>query len=210
MPYSLPLSALPHFAVLDLPLQPNISFLAHSIVPMQSPNSFQICSLPPCGISSPQAAFLGCALAFRLFLPGRLSLPAHNLGDLDEASSLQEIGTFAQVHSISRLESGQAQVLLYGHRRLRRRHITGTSPLQFAVEHLKDQPYNSKDDVVKVVGGSPSLFTRIPSQCPTAAAVHLLCGLSSSSFCPPSCHCSLPTQLSNSQQFNHRPAPWRS
>ena len=69
---------------------------------------------------------------------------------VNEASALHEIGTFAQVHSISQLDSGPAQVLLHGHRRLRRLHTTGTDPLKVSVEHLKDEPYSAKDDVVKV------------------------------------------------------------
>eukprot|EP00191_Tetraselmis_sp_GSL018_P003625 CAMPEP_0177620688 /NCGR_PEP_ID=MMETSP0419_2-20121207/27087_1 /TAXON_ID=582737 /ORGANISM="Tetraselmis sp., Strain GSL018" /LENGTH=860 /DNA_ID=CAMNT_0019120359 /DNA_START=394 /DNA_END=2976 /DNA_ORIENTATION=+ len=68
-------------------------------------------------------------------------------GELDEASSLHEIGTFAQVHSISQMDSGPAQVLLYGHRRLRRQHTVGTEPLRVAVQHLKDKHFKSSDVV---------------------------------------------------------------
>jgi len=74
---------------------------------------------------------------------------ASQAGEVHEAASLHEIGTFAQVHSISQMDNGPAQVLLYGHRRLRRKHTVGTNPLQVAVEHLKEQPYKGNDDVLK-------------------------------------------------------------
>ena len=42
-------------------------------------------------------------------------------------SDIHQTGTFCQVHHISELEGGQAQLLLLGHRRLRRLHTVRTS-----------------------------------------------------------------------------------
>ncbi|CAK0771468.1 hypothetical protein CVIRNUC_003863 [Coccomyxa viridis] len=64
-------------------------------------------------------------------------------------SDIHQTGTFCQVHHISELEGGQAQLLLLGHRRLRRLHTVHDSPLKVAVEHLRDQPYNPSEDHLK-------------------------------------------------------------
>ncbi|EIE24366.1 ATP-dependent protease La [Coccomyxa subellipsoidea C-169] len=64
-------------------------------------------------------------------------------------ADLQTVGTFCQVHHISEMESGNAQMLLLGHRRLKRLHTVAEDPLKVAVEHLRDQPYNPNDDHLK-------------------------------------------------------------
>ncbi|CAL5228054.1 g11119 [Coccomyxa viridis] len=64
-------------------------------------------------------------------------------------SDIHQTGTFCQVHHISELEGGQAQLLLLGHRRLKRLHTVHDSPLKVAVEHLRDQPYNPSEDHLK-------------------------------------------------------------
>lgn len=42
-------------------------------------------------------------------------------------AELQTVGTFCQVHHISEMESGNAQMLLLGHRRLKRLHTVSSS-----------------------------------------------------------------------------------
>ncbi|KAK9806741.1 hypothetical protein WJX72_001031 [[Myrmecia] bisecta] len=66
----------------------------------------------------------------------------------DKADDLHSVGTFAQVHAIMPHEHG-AQLLLLGHRRLRRLHSVTQSPLTVAVEHLKDLPYNQHDPMLR-------------------------------------------------------------
>jgi hypothetical protein len=41
-------------------------------------------------------------------------------------ADLQTVGTFCQVHHISEMESGNAQMLLLGHRRLKRLHTVSS------------------------------------------------------------------------------------
>ena len=48
-------------------------------------------------------------------------------------SDIHQIGTFCQVHHISELEGGQAQLLLLGHRRLKRLHTVRPLPVSSAV-----------------------------------------------------------------------------
>eukprot|EP00891_Asterochloris_glomerata_P009190 jgi/Astpho2/9190/e_gw1.00137.52.1_t len=64
---------------------------------------------------------------------------------------LHQIGTFAQVSAVVVMapHAGGAQLLLRGHRRLKRTHTVDPSPLKVAVQHLKDEPYDSDDDVLK-------------------------------------------------------------
>lgn len=62
--------------------------------------------------------------------------------------SLHDIGTFAQVHTIVPHDSG-AQLLLLGHRRLRQSGVASTDPLRLAVKHLRDEPYDAKNDLLK-------------------------------------------------------------
>ena len=61
---------------------------------------------------------------------------------------LYPVGTFAQVHTIVPHEKG-AQLLLLGHRRLRATGLANDDPLRLTVTHLKDEPYNSHDDMLK-------------------------------------------------------------
>jgi Lon-like ATP-dependent protease len=69
-------------------------------------------------------------------------------GDPLTADSLHGVGTFAQVHTIVPHEHG-AQLLLLGHRRLRRTGVAGDDPLRLSVLHLKDAPYDPHDDTLK-------------------------------------------------------------
>lgn len=66
----------------------------------------------------------------------------------EDADSLHEIGTFAQVHTIVPHERG-AQLLLLGHRRLQRTAVAGQDPLRLTVTHLKDQSYDPNADMLK-------------------------------------------------------------
>lgn len=68
----------------------------------------------------------------------------------DPAAALHQVGTFAQVHSITQTDSGPAQVLLYGHRRLQRLGTVETDPLRVEVKHLRDHKYGAGDDTLKV------------------------------------------------------------
>mmetsp|Transcript_6754 Transcript_6754/g.19426 ORF Transcript_6754/g.19426 Transcript_6754/m.19426 type:complete len:811 (+) Transcript_6754:304-2736(+) len=65
-----------------------------------------------------------------------------------EIMNLNLVGTFCQVHSIAPTDKG-AQLLLLGHRRLRIVNQVGEAPLRFAVQHLKDEEYDSQDDRLK-------------------------------------------------------------
>ena len=65
-----------------------------------------------------------------------------------DVSSLYEIGTFAQVHTVVPHDQG-AQLLLLGHRRLRRTGIAQDDPLRCTVQHIKDEPYDKNDDMLK-------------------------------------------------------------
>ncbi len=66
----------------------------------------------------------------------------------DDVSSLHEIGTFAQVHTVVPHDQG-AQLLLLGHRRLRRTGVAQDDPLRCTVQHIKDEPYDKDDDMLK-------------------------------------------------------------
>lgn len=65
-----------------------------------------------------------------------------------QADTLHTVGTFAQVHTIVPHEKG-AQLLLLGHRRLRRTSVVNLDPLRLAVTHLRDAPYDPNDDMLK-------------------------------------------------------------
>lgn len=68
----------------------------------------------------------------------------------DAASSLYEIGTFAQVHTILTGDTPDtAQLLLLGHRRIKRHATISNEPLRVHIEHLKDEAYTN-DDILKV------------------------------------------------------------
>ena len=62
---------------------------------------------------------------------------------------MHEIGCFAQVHAAVADGKGGTQVLLMGHRRLKRTGVGSKNPLVVDVEHLKDHPYDASDDVIK-------------------------------------------------------------
>lgn len=72
-----------------------------------------------------------------------------DFGGLTSDQQLCEVGTFAQVHTIVPIDPKRAQLLLLGHRRLKRTKQVQKRPLKVAVEHLKDLPYNTNDDIVK-------------------------------------------------------------
>ncbi|KAF6254413.1 Lon protease C-terminal proteolytic domain-containing protein [Scenedesmus sp. NREL 46B-D3] len=62
---------------------------------------------------------------------------------------LHEVGTFAQVHTILAGDSADsAQLLLLGHRRLKREAVLSSEPLRVAVSHLRDESYVN-DDITK-------------------------------------------------------------
>ncbi|CAL9231702.1 unnamed protein product [Arabidopsis halleri] len=57
---------------------------------------------------------------------------------------LHEVGTLAQISSIQ-----GDQVILVGHRRLRITEMVSEEPLTVKVDHLKDNPFDMDDDVIK-------------------------------------------------------------
>ncbi|ESQ49481.1 hypothetical protein EUTSA_v100220931mg, partial [Eutrema salsugineum] len=57
---------------------------------------------------------------------------------------IHEVGTLAQISSIQ----GE-QVILIGRRRLRITEMVSKDPLSVKVDHLKDEPYDKDDDVIK-------------------------------------------------------------
>eukprot|EP00887_Chlorella_sp_A99_P003851 scaffold11.g3851.t1 len=69
-------------------------------------------------------------------------------GGADPTELLHAVGTFAQVHTIVPHDQG-AQLLLLGHRRIRRTSLLESDPLRVGVLHLKDEPYNPHDDTLK-------------------------------------------------------------
>jgi len=70
-------------------------------------------------------------------------------GGGDPASHLYEVGTFAQVHTILAGDTADsAQLLLLGHRRIRRQATISGDPLRVHVEHLRDESYTN-DDILK-------------------------------------------------------------
>ncbi|KAL3145396.1 hypothetical protein ABBQ38_001644 [Trebouxia sp. C0009 RCD-2024] len=81
--------------------------------------------------------------------PSGRSTAESDFGGLTSDQQLCEVGTFAQVHTIVPIDPRRAQLLLLGHRRLRRTRQVQKRPLKVAVEHLKDLPYSSGDDIVK-------------------------------------------------------------
>ncbi|PNW82498.1 hypothetical protein CHLRE_06g281350v5 [Chlamydomonas reinhardtii] len=67
----------------------------------------------------------------------------------DAASHLYDIGTFAQVHTVLAGDSADsAQLLLLGHRRIRKTGVISADPLRVHVDHLRDESYTS-DDILK-------------------------------------------------------------
>ncbi|GAX85453.1 hypothetical protein CEUSTIGMA_g12869.t1 [Chlamydomonas eustigma] len=65
---------------------------------------------------------------------------------VDPAAQLYEIGTFSQVHTILPGDSADsAQLLLLGHRRIRRTAIVSADPLRVRIEHLRDESYSNND-----------------------------------------------------------------
>lgn len=79
---------------------------------------------------------------------------AEIMGDFSERDGskiidrLYDVGTFAQVHTVVPHEEG-AQLLLLGHRRLKKTGVISFDPLRLSVAHLKDEPYNRNDDMLK-------------------------------------------------------------
>eukprot|EP00889_Picochlorum_renovo_P004149 jgi/Picre1/31179/NNA_006533.t1 len=65
-----------------------------------------------------------------------------------DPDSLYDVGTFAQVHTVVPHEEG-AQLLLLGHRRLRKTGVYELDPLRLSVAHMKDEPYDRNDDMLK-------------------------------------------------------------
>jgi len=75
--------------------------------------------------------------------------------EVDPASDMHDVGTFAQVHNIVRIpddtDSGEeaATLLLLGHRRLRKLGTMKRDPMVVKVEHLKDEKFDPNDDIIK-------------------------------------------------------------
>lgn len=65
------------------------------------------------------------------------------------AECLHDVGCFAQVHTVTPVQGGGAQVYLLGHRRLRKTGVVSDSPLEVKVQHLRDDFYDPNDDVLK-------------------------------------------------------------
>ena len=65
-----------------------------------------------------------------------------------DPEKMHDVGTFAQVHTVVPHEQG-AQLLLLGHRRLRKTGVVSVDPLRCSVMHLKDTPYEPNDDMLK-------------------------------------------------------------
>jgi Lon-like ATP-dependent protease len=65
-----------------------------------------------------------------------------------DPEKMHDVGTFAQVHTVVPHEQG-AQLLLLGHRRLRKTGVVSVDPLRCSVMHLKDNPYDPNDDMLK-------------------------------------------------------------
>lgn len=74
--------------------------------------------------------------------------PMNDNSQVIDAENLYNIGTFAQVHTVVPHDNG-AQLLLLGHRRLRQTGVASVDPLRLAVKHLRDETYNSNDDLLK-------------------------------------------------------------
>ncbi len=69
---------------------------------------------------------------------------------VEDADRLFEVGTFAQVHNVIKMDdAGGALLMLMGHRRLRRTATVRRVPLAVRVQHLKDEPYDAGNDVLK-------------------------------------------------------------
>ncbi|KAL4421915.1 hypothetical protein ABPG77_005199 [Micractinium sp. CCAP 211/92] len=66
----------------------------------------------------------------------------------DPSDLLHSVGTFAQVHTIVPTDQG-AQLLLLGHRRIERTGLVEKDPLRVSISHLKEQPYNANDDMLR-------------------------------------------------------------
>ena len=80
----------------------------------------------------------------------------HRYGSEDEegsvvaASDLHEIGTFAQVHQIVPSLNKGAQVLVMGHRRMRRGEVLNKGPpLIVAADHLDTPEYDAQDEMIR-------------------------------------------------------------
>eukprot|EP00890_Picochlorum_soloecismus_P006709 jgi/Picsp_1/863/NSC_04351-R1_protein len=65
-----------------------------------------------------------------------------------DAEKMYDVGTFAQVHTVVPHEQG-AQLLLLGHRRLRKTGVVSVDPLRCSVLHMKDHNYDPNDDMLK-------------------------------------------------------------
>ncbi|KAK0599066.1 hypothetical protein LWI29_002012 [Acer saccharum] len=68
----------------------------------------------------------------------------HDIKGKELFNRLHEVGTLAQITSIQ-----GDQVILIGHRRLRITEMVSEDPLTVKVDHLKDNPYDKDDDVIK-------------------------------------------------------------
>ncbi|CAL8462062.1 g1593 [Coccomyxa elongata] len=145
-----------HREVLAIPL-PRRPLFPGNIMPVSVQNPKLVKELLELKRSSGQAyvgAFLRMSAVSPQGIEGVLqseTSPSESAAASVEAddAELQSVGTFCQVHHISEMESGNAQMLLLGHRRLKRLHKVSDDPLKVAVEHLRDQPYNPNDDHLK-------------------------------------------------------------
>ncbi|CAD7702149.1 unnamed protein product [Ostreobium quekettii] len=85
----------------------------------------------------------------------------------DAASHLFEVGTFAQVHMILPNEGADpAQLLLLGHKRIRRMSVVNSDPLRVTVQTLKDQRHDNDDEMkatmMEIVSTMRDLFHMHP------------------------------------------------
>ncbi|KAK2638418.1 hypothetical protein Ddye_026213 [Dipteronia dyeriana] len=68
----------------------------------------------------------------------------HDIKGKELYNRLHEVGTLAQITSIQ-----ADQVILIGHRHLRTTEMVSMDPLTVKVDHLKDNPYDKDDDVIR-------------------------------------------------------------
>ncbi|MEW5297109.1 MAG: hypothetical protein WDW38_005920 [Sanguina aurantia] len=101
-------------------------------------------------------AYVGAFVRKKAAAPGAEPAAAAlsvNAKEADPSDHLFEYGTFAQVHSLLAIGDGggdMVQLLLLGHRRLKRTATASVDPLKVHVSHLADDKYESSD-VVKAI-----------------------------------------------------------
>mmetsp|Transcript_10702 Transcript_10702/g.12519 ORF Transcript_10702/g.12519 Transcript_10702/m.12519 type:complete len:954 (-) Transcript_10702:448-3309(-) len=66
-----------------------------------------------------------------------------------ESDDMHDVGAFAAVHHIVPQEGGGASLVLLGHRRIVKTDIVAEDPLEVSVNHLKDEPFDAKNEMLK-------------------------------------------------------------